>query len=172
MLRARPTRRTQHESRLFDGYRHLDRSSCSSSQVARPSPSRARAGPFETEAISVALVGQSCDRENDPNWSYADILGLDVKISVANSGAAAVTFDPAADRASRPVGRSYRPQRSDSAAAIPPGASRTFVVHFLERDGDLACNVPMALSLDRAVRLDGAPVTFQPISFLASNDDI
>jgi len=128
-------------------------------------------GPARDRGISVALVSQSCDRENDPNWSYADILGLDVKISVANSGSAAITFDPAQTALSA-GGRSQPPLRSDAAAAIPPGASRTFVVHFLERNGDLACNVPMALSLDRAVRLDGAPVTLQPISFLASNDDI
>ena len=128
-------------------------------------------GPVRERDVSVALVSQSCDRESDPNWSYADMLGLDVKLSVANSGAAAVTFDPA-QTALTAGGRSERPRRSDSAAAIPPGASKTFVVHFLERNGDLACNVPMALSLDRAVTRDGAPVTFQPISFLASNDDI
>ena len=91
-------------------------------------------GPARGRGISVALVSQSCDRENDPNWSYADILGLDVKISVANSGAGAITFDPAQTALSA-GGRSQPPRRSDAAAAIPPGASRTFVVHFLERNG-------------------------------------
>ena len=128
-------------------------------------------GPVRGGGVSVALVGRRCDREIDPNWSSADLLGLDVEISVSNSGAAAVTFDPT-HTALAAGGRSERPRRSDSAAAIPPGGSRTFVVHFLERNRELACNVPMALSLDGAVKLEGAPVTFQPISFLASNDDI
>jgi hypothetical protein len=131
-----------------------------------------RAGePAQSQAISVALVGQSCDRENDPNWSSADILGLDLRILVTNSGAADLRFDPA-ETALLAAGRSRRPHRSDAAAAIPPGASRTFVVHFLERDAELACNVPMTLAIDRAVTAGGATVTFTPISFLASHQDI
>jgi len=128
-------------------------------------------GPVQSQAISVALQGQSCDREIDPNWSYANILGLDVRISITNSGTAVATFDPAQTALSA-FGRSHRPHRSDVAATMLPGASRTFVVYFLVRDDDLACNVPMALSFDRALGLDGVPVTVRPISFLASNDHI
>ena len=128
-------------------------------------------GPVRNQATSVALVGQSCDREIDPNWPRADVLGLDVRVRVANSGASVLTFDPARTVLSA-AGQSYGPHRSDSASAIPLSASRTFVVHFLEREGDLACNVPMSLALDQAVTLSGTPVTFGPISFLASDDDI
>jgi hypothetical protein len=138
---------------------------CASQPLARAG------GPAQAQAISVALVGQSCDRENDPNWSIADILELDLRIRVTNSGATVLRFDPA-QTALIAVGQPHRPHREDTAAVIPPGGSRTFVVHFLERDGRLACNVPMALAIDRAVTAGGASVTFQPIPFLASNEDI
>jgi hypothetical protein len=131
-----------------------------------------RAGePAQSKAISIGLVGQSCDREIDPNWSSADILGLDLRVRVTNSGAAVLRFDPA-ETALLAAGRAHRPHRSDSAAAIPPGASRTFIVHFLERDAELACNIPMTLAIDRAVTAGGAAVTFAPISFLVSRQDI
>ncbi len=142
----------------------LELGGCATRPLARVS------GPVQSRAISVALVGQSCDRENDPNWSYADILGLDLRIQVTNAGAAELRFDPA-ETALLAAGPPHRPHRSDSPAAIPPGASRTFVVHFLERDGNLACDIPMKLAIDRAVTAGGAAVTFEPISFLASNDD-
>jgi hypothetical protein len=143
----------------------LELGGCASQPFVRVS------GPVQSQAISVALVGQSCDREIDPNWSYADILGLDLRIRVTNSGAANLSFDPART-ALFAEGQPHQPHRSDAAAAIPPGASRTFVVHFLERDGRLACNVPMRLAIDHAVTAGGASVTFEPISFLASHDDI
>jgi hypothetical protein len=142
----------------------LELGGCATQPLARVS------GPAEAQAISVALVGQSCDRENDPNWSSADILGLDLRIRVGNAGAAELTFD-SAQTALLAAGQPYRPHRSDPPAAIPPGASRTFVVHFLERNGSLACDVPMSLAIDRAVTAAGATVTFEPISFLASNND-
>jgi hypothetical protein len=129
------------------------------------------AGPARARAASVALVGQTCSRENDPNWSYADILGLDLRIRVDNTGTAPISVDPA-QVALLGAGRAYRPRRGDSAAVIPAGSSRTLVVHFWERDGDLACNVPMALALDHAVTLEGAAVTLAPISFLARSDDV
>ena len=142
----------------------LELGGCATQPLARVS------GPVQAQAISVALVGQSCDRENDPNWSSADILGLDLQIRVTNAGAAELRFDPA-ETALLADGQPYRPHRSDSPAAIPPGESGTFVVHFLERNGSLACDVPMKLAIDRAVTAGGAAVTFEPISFLASNDD-
>jgi hypothetical protein len=126
-------------------------------------------GPARSQVAEVELAGQTCGRENDPNWSHADILGLDLRIRVDNTGVTPLSFDPARV-ALLAAGQSYRPQRSDAADAIPPGASRTFVVHFWERNGDLACNVPMALAPDRAVTLEGTAVTFAPISFLASRD--
>jgi hypothetical protein len=143
----------------------LELGGCATQPLARVS------GPVQAQAISVALVGQSCDRENDPNWSDADILGLDLRIRVSNAGASVLRFAPA-ETALLAAGQSYRPSRSDSPAAVPPGASETFVVHFLERNGSLACDVPMTLAIDRAVTEGGATVTFEPISFLASNDDI
>ena len=128
-------------------------------------------GPARSRYASVTLVGQSCSRENDPNWSSADILGLDLRIRVHNAAASPLLVDP------RQVtlwatGRSYRPRRADAADLIPPGASQTLVIHFWERDRDLGCNVPMALALDGSVTLAGSAVTLAPISFLASRDDL
>ena len=67
----------------------LELGGCASQPLARAG------GPAQAQAISVALVGQRCDRENDPNWSIADMLGLDLRIRVTNSGATELRFDPA-----------------------------------------------------------------------------
>jgi hypothetical protein len=82
-----------------------------------------------------------------------------------------MTFDPAATRLLAD-GETRSPHRADGPMAIAVGESRTFSVHFLERDDNLACNVPMALTLGRAVAVGGASVTLRPISFLASNSDV
>lgn len=117
------------------------------------------------------MVGQSCDRQIDPNWSYADILGLDLQIRVSNSGPSRMTFDSSATRLLAD-GETRSPHRADGPKGIAAGESRTFTVHFLERDDNLACNVPMALTLGRAVAVGGVSVTLRPISFLASSNDV
>jgi hypothetical protein len=136
-----------------------------------PHPFARVAGPAQTREALVTLVGQSCSRENDPNWSSADILGLDLRIRVDNAGTSALAVDPR-QVTLLAAGRAHRPRRADAAAAIPARGSRTMVVHFWERDGDLACNVPMALALGGSVTLAGSAVILAPISFLASNDDL
>jgi hypothetical protein len=128
-------------------------------------------GPVQAGGVSAALVSQSCDRQIDPNWSYADILGLDVQIRVTNGGSSRITFDPSATGL-LVDGKIRSPHRADGPTAIAAGESRTFAVHFLERDDNLACNVPMAFTLGRAVTVGGASVTLRPISFLASNNDV
>ena len=128
-------------------------------------------GPARAPVATVALVGQSCSRENDPNWSSADILGLDLRIRVDNTGFSPLAFDPA-QVTLLAAGRAYRPRRGDAAEVVPPGAARTLVVHFWQRDGDLACNLPMALALDGLIARAGSAVTLAPISFLASDEDL
>ncbi len=128
-------------------------------------------GPVQVGGVSVALVGQSCDREIDPNWSSADLLGLDLRIRVINSGPSRLTFDPFATRLLAD-GDTFSPHRADGPMAIGAGESRTVTVHFLERDDNLACNVPMALTLGRAVSVGGVSVTLRSISFLVSNRDV
>jgi hypothetical protein len=128
-------------------------------------------GPVAERGVSISLVSQSCDREIDPNWSSADILGLDLRVRVSNGGESVVAFDPG-KTALVAGGRSSPPRRGDAAAEVAPGNSQTFIIHFLQRDGTLACNVPMTLAFKGAVAIGETPVTFKAISFLASNDDL
>jgi hypothetical protein len=128
-------------------------------------------GPVQSSGVSIALVHQSCDRQIDPNWSYADILGLDVQIRVANTGPSSLLFDPRA-MTLLANGWAHSPHRADAPMIIAPGQLETFAVHFLERDDNLACNVPMALVIGSAATVNGLPVVLRPISFLASNKDV
>lgn len=128
--------------------------------------------PAQADGVSVALVERQCDRRIDPNWSsYADILGLDIRVQVANTSGAALTFDPKRVRLLAD-GEARAPHSSDGPATVPSGESKAFTVHFLERDDNLACNVPMALAVDGAVTIGTSRVPFAPVSFLASNADI
>jgi hypothetical protein len=128
--------------------------------------------PVAVDGVSVALVSRQCDRQVDPNWqTYADVLGLDVDMRVTNAAGSAVTFDPAKVRLLAD-GRARAPHRSDSEETIPAGASRTFTVHFLEHDDNLACNVPMALAVAGAAELGSMSVPLAPLNFLASRTDI
>jgi hypothetical protein len=127
--------------------------------------------PAEAGGVSVALVERQCDRDNDPNWSYADILGLDIQMRVTNSAGSAVTFDPGKVRLLAD-GEARAPHRADAPETIATGTSKTFTVHFLERDDNLACNIPMALAVDGAAAIGASPLPLRPVSFLASNADI
>jgi hypothetical protein len=128
--------------------------------------------PAAVDGVSVALVARQCDRQVDPNWqTYADVLGLDVDMRVTNAAGSAVTFDPAKVRLLAD-GRARAPHRSDSEETIPAGTSRTFTVHFLELDDNLACNVPMALAVAGAAEIGSLPVPLRPLNFLASRTDI
>ena len=127
--------------------------------------------PVEADGVRVGLIDQKCDREIDPNWSYADILGLEVRVEVTNSTADTIAFEPAKVRLLAD-GEARKPHRSDHGASIPAGASKIFEVGFLERDDNLACNVPMALSVAGAATTGGTTLQLRPISFLVSRDDI
>jgi hypothetical protein len=127
--------------------------------------------PAQAGGVSVGLVERQCDRRIDPNWSYADILGLDIQMLVTNAAGSALTFDPGKVRLLAD-GEARAPHRSDASETIPSGGSKTFTVHFLERDDNLACNVPMALAVDGAAAIGSSPIPLRPVSFLASNTDI
>jgi hypothetical protein len=127
--------------------------------------------PAQAGGVSLALVERQCDRRIDPNWSYADILGLDIRMRVTNSAGSAVTFDPGKVRLLAD-GEARAPHRADASETIAAGTSKTFVVQFLERDDNLACNVPMALAIDGSAVLGSSPLPLRPVSFLASNADI
>ena len=127
--------------------------------------------PVESGGVRVGLVDQKCDREVDPNWSYADILGLDLRVEVSNSTEGTISFDPAKVRLLAD-GEARKPHKSDRSATVLAGASKIFEVRFLERDDNLACNIPMALGIAGAATAGSSPVPLPPISFLVSRDDI
>jgi hypothetical protein len=127
--------------------------------------------PVDAGGVRVGLVDQKCDRMIDPNWSYADILGLEVHVEVTNSTTDPMTFEPAKVRLLAD-GEARKPHKSDDSALIPAGASKIFKVTFFERDDNLACNVPMALGVAQAATTGSTPLPLRPISFLVSRDDI
>jgi hypothetical protein len=127
--------------------------------------------PVQSRGVTVGLVDQQCDRMIDPNWSYADILGLDVRIRVVNASAGDVALDPKKVRLLAD-GEARAPHDADSRRTILSGTTATFRVHFLERDENLACNVPMALSVAGAVATGSTVLSFAPLQFLVSTEDI
>lgn len=127
--------------------------------------------PVQSRGVSVGLVNQQCDRRIDPNWSVADILGLEVRLRVLNASASDVAFDPRKVRLLAD-GEARAPRSADSGKTVPAGTAAVFGVDFLERDENLACNVPMALSVDGAVAVGPKVLPFPPLRFLVSTEDI
>ncbi len=127
--------------------------------------------PVEAGGVRVGLVDQKCDRRIDPNWSVADILGLEVRVEVTNSTANAISFDPAKMRLLAD-GEARKPHASDQSGTVLAGGSKLFQVGFLERDDNLACNVPMALGVAGAATVGSLALPLRPISFLVSRYDI
>jgi hypothetical protein len=138
---------------------------CASHPFVRADP------PVESGGVRVGLVDQRCDRQIDPNWSYADILGLALRVEVSNSTEGTITFDPAKVRLLAD-GEAREPHKSDRSGTVLAGGSRIFEVRFLERDGNLACNVPMALGVAGAATVGSSTLPLRPITFLVSHDDI
>jgi hypothetical protein len=92
-------------------------------------------------------------------------------VRVTNSAVTPVSFAPKNVRLLAD-GEARAPHRSDASEIVPPGGSKVFRVEFFERDDNLACNVPMALSVDGAVVIGNSPVAMRPLSFLVSTGDI
>jgi hypothetical protein len=74
--------------------------------------------PVEAEGVRVGLVDQKCDRMIDPNWSYADILGLQVRVEVTNSTTDPVTFEPSKVRLLADAEHLFRPARRRSSRSV------------------------------------------------------
>jgi hypothetical protein len=134
-----------------------------------PGPFVRTDGPVGASGVVVALVSQKCERRIDPSWTT--LLAMVVEIRVTNTTSSGAVFDPAQIRLVA-NGEARQPRHTAAIQLIPPNTSRTFFVDFFERDGALACNLPMALSFDGAAALGTQPVRLPPIAFLAETSDV
>jgi hypothetical protein len=128
--------------------------------------------PVSSQGVTVALVGQKCEREG---WNEAyDVLDLEVVLRVTNGTPGPIGVTPAEMRllasGNSPLPRVSSPKREDAPLEVAPNSNADIRVHF-DRRGNGRCNQGMQLSLDRAVNQDGRAVTLPPLSFMPSPND-
>jgi hypothetical protein len=140
---------------------------CSDRAFVRSDP------PVSTEGVTVALVGQKCDREG---WNEGyDVLDLEIVVRVTNHSASAVDVLPAEirllARGNAPVPRASTPKGEDAPIQVPPNSTADVRVHF-HRRGNARCDQQMQLSLGRALEEAGHDVAVPPLSFVATSQDV
>jgi hypothetical protein len=121
---------------------------------------RADAPVTTPEGVTVALVGQKCDRRSRQDTN--DILDLVVDARVTNNSPDPVTVDPKHLRLIV-AGDATSPDRPPEPFTLAPGAASDINVHY-HRWGSInaRCNTRMSLYFDGA-----AP----PISFIPAHKD-
>jgi hypothetical protein len=112
-----------------------------------------------TEGVTVAVVGQKCDRRTRRDMN--DILDLVVQARLTNNSAAPVTIDPSHIRLIV-GGDATAPDEHSDRLMLPPGASSDVQMHYHRWGSNARCNTRMSLQLDGA-----AP----PISFIPAHKD-
>jgi hypothetical protein len=127
-------------------------------------------GPTQAQGVTVALVSQRCDFE--PDWdaqredgSYPNRLDIGLRIVVENQTPQPITIDPRNLRILA-GGAAAEPSQAPGSLSIRPGARESFDVRF-RRQGDLACNAQLSLSLDKVVQAGSQPVPLRSVAFVA-----
>jgi hypothetical protein len=127
-------------------------------------------GPAQAQGVTVSLISERCDFE--PDWdaqredgSYPNRLDIGMRIVVENQTPQPITIDPHNLRIVG-GGSAAEPSRAPESRSIKPGARESFDVRF-RRQGDLACNAPLSLALDKLVQVGNQPVPLRSVSFVA-----
>ena|SRR5689334_5472055 len=125
-------------------------------------------GPSEWDGVQMAIVGQYCEEEQDPDWIDNEVVQLRMKIGVTNRSTKSVDFDPDRVRVIGPDRVTPSPVAADSPLTVGPGETKVAAVRFMNR-GSLKCQEEIKLDPSDSVRADAKPVPLRPIVFVAHN---
>ncbi|HVX93700.1 MAG TPA: hypothetical protein VHK47_02225 [Polyangia bacterium] len=120
---------------------------------------RAQAPVTTTDGVTVAVVGQKCDRRTRRDMN--DILDLVVQARLTNDSATPLKINPSNIRLVV-GGDSTKPDEHSDSLVLQPGASSDVEMHYHRWGTDARCNTRMSLQLDQ-----GAP----PVSFVPTHKD-
>ncbi len=130
------------------------------------------AGPFDrverpvvARGVVVTLTDQSCRTRTNPSRPQDALVDLDLTVQIRNTGIENATFDPSGLRLLS-NGTSTAPIEAPHVEMIRPGSGLPLDVHFAG-ESPLACDQPMTLVVDRALKEGATPATGQSIAFVA-----
>ena len=123
--------------------------------------------PVNAQGVSVALVGESCELEQDleqPSWFAQDTM---LTLQITNQSPSAATFDSGKVRLAWGK-QATAPDLHHPIGTIKAGDSTRVQLHFTLRGTDAACNNQTTLTWDDAITLGAKPVNLAPIKFQLS----
>ena len=123
--------------------------------------------PVSSQGLTMALVDQGCDLDQDPEVASAYVQDTMITVQVTNSSPAAATVDSSHVRLAWNKQSIAPDSRAESVVVKPAGSTRV-QLHFTPKGTDAACNNAMTLSWNDAVTVDGKPVTVPPLKFQIS----
>ena len=123
--------------------------------------------PVSSQGLTMALVDQGCDLDQDPDVASAYVQDTMVTVQVTNASPAAATIDTAHIRLAWNK-QSIAPDSRPESVSLKPGGSSRVQLHFTPKGTDAACNNALTLSWNDAVTVAGKPVTVPPMKFQIS----
>jgi hypothetical protein len=114
----------------------------------------------------MAIVSQSCDDADEPDWQGFEAVELRMRIAITNRGNDRVGFEPERLRIVAPDRVTPSPVAADSAIVVSPGETKIAAVRFMNR-GSLKCREEMQLDPSDSLAVGGKSVPLRPIAFVA-----
>ena len=134
---------------------------CASKAFFRADP------PVNAQGLSVALIDQGCDLDQDAEIPGAFVQDTMVAVQVTNASPAPVRIET--DKARLAWNRqSAAPDQRPDVVTLNPGQGARVQLHFTPKGPDVACNNPLTLAWNDAVTIDGKPISLPPLRFQLS----
>jgi hypothetical protein len=123
--------------------------------------------PVNAQGISVALVSQTCELEQDFEQQSLFVQDTMLALQITNQSPSAATFDSDKVRLAWSK-QTTAPDLLHQLGTIKAGDSTRVQLHFTLKGPDAACNNQTTLTWSDAVTLGAKPVELPPIKFQLS----
>jgi hypothetical protein len=123
--------------------------------------------PVSAQGLSVALVDQGCDLDQDPETQGSFVEDMMVAVQVTNASPAPVRIETNKARLAWNK-QTAAPDQHPDVVTLKPGAGTRVQLHFTPKGPDVACNNALTLAWSDAVTIDGKPISVPPLKFQMS----
>jgi hypothetical protein len=116
----------------------------------------------------MAIVGQYCEDNEEPDDRGWPVIQLRMKVAVTNRTNDRLGFDPGRLRIVAPDRVTPGPVAADSPLVVAPGETKIAELRFMSR-GSLTCKEEMRLDPSDSLIAGNRPVSLRPLAFVAKN---
>jgi hypothetical protein len=122
------------------------------------------------EGVELAVAGDSCDEEQEPDWYGWNLTELLLQVRVSNPTGRPIAVRPSDIGLRTPDGTRLNTVSWGAASplAVSTGETKSFDLRFMNR-GSLHCGTKVELDTSGSIRTEGRSLTTDGIVFTASS---